>query len=160
LSPSGNACLRCSRPTTVSSQGLQTWATNYVNENIFYLTTGNILDLYAELFGIPDQLAKDALLNADMLESALASPRNRALYDDAYIAEQGAHLGFSLAKNHPFQDGNKRTAGLAVQLFRGTNGITLTCSDDYLAAWAIALTLGMSAETLAACLSSFVEPLT
>lgn len=125
----------------------------------YYLTTENILDLYAEHFGISQQMAEDALLNASMLESALASPRNHALYEGADIAEQGAHLGFGLAKNHPFQDGNKRTAGLAVHLFLGTNGATLTCSDDYLAAWVIALTLGMSAETFAACLRSFIAPL-
>ena len=127
---------------------------------VYYLTIENVLDLYAELFGISDQMATDALLNAGMLESALASPRNHALYEDADIAEQSAHLGFGLAKNHPFQDGNKRTAGLAVHLFLQTNGATLTCSDDYLAAWVIALTLGMSAETFAACLRSFVAPLT
>lgn len=112
------------------------------------------------MFGITDQIARDSLLNADMLESALASPRNHALYEGADLAQQGAYLGLGLAKNHPFQDGNKRTAGLAILLFLETNGITLTCSDDYLAAWVIALTLGMSAETLAACLRSFVTPLT
>ena len=127
---------------------------------INYLTIENILDRYAELFGITDQIARDSLLNADMLESALASPRNHALYEGADLAQQGAYLGFGLAKNHPFQDGNKRTGGLAILLFLETNGITLTCSDDYLAAWVIALTLGMSAETLAACLRSFVTPLT
>ncbi len=126
---------------------------------IYYLTTEDILGLYSEVFGISNQMAGDALLNAAMLESALASPRNHALYEGADIAEQGAHLGFGLAKNHPFQDGNKRTAGLAVHLFLQTNGATLTCSDDYLAAWVIALTLGMPAETFAACLRSFIAPL-
>lgn len=126
---------------------------------IYYLTTEDILGLYAEVFGISNQLAGDALLNAAMLESALASPRNHALYEGADIAEQGAHLGFGLVKNHPFQDGNKRTAGLAVHLFLQTNGATLTCSDDYLAAWVIALTLGMPAETFAACLRSYIAPL-
>ncbi|MCA9877601.1 MAG: type II toxin-antitoxin system death-on-curing family toxin [Thermomicrobiales bacterium] len=126
---------------------------------IYYLTTENTLGLYAELFGISDQMAEGALLNAAMLESALASPRNHALYEGADLAEQGAHLGFGLAKNHPFQDGNKRASGLAVHLFLQANGATLTCSDDYLAAWVIALTLGMSAETFAACLRSFVTPL-
>ena len=126
---------------------------------IYYLTTEDILGLYAEVFGISNQLAGDALLNAAMLESALASPRNHALYEGADIAEQGAHLGFGLAKNHPFQDGNKRTAGLAVHLFLQTNGATLPCSDDYLAAWVIALTLGMPAETFAACLRSYIAPL-
>ena len=130
-----------------------------MDNNFYYLTTENILDLYAELFDFPQQMAEDALLNVDMLESALASPRNHALYEGADIAEQGAHLGFGLAKNHPFRDGNKRTAGLAVHLFLRTNGTSLTCSDDYLAAWVIALTLGMSAETFAACLRSFVAPL-
>lgn len=126
---------------------------------IYYLTTEDILGLYAEVFGISNRMAGAALLNTAMLESALASPRNHALYEGADIAEQGAHLGFGLAKNHPFQDGNKRTAGLAVHLFLQTNGATLTCSDDYLAAWVIALTLGMPAETFAACLRSFIAPL-
>lgn len=126
---------------------------------IYYLTTEDILGLYAEVFGISNRMAGAALLNTAMLESALASPRNHALYEGADIAEQGAHLGFGLAKNHPFQDGNKRTAGLAVHLFLQTNGATLTCSDDYLAAWVIALTLGMPAETFAACLRSYIAPL-
>ena len=126
---------------------------------IYYLTTEDILGLYAEVFGISNRMAGAALLNTAMLESALASPRNHALYEGADIAQQGAHLGFGLAKNHPFQDGNKRTAGLAVHLFLQTNGATLTCSDDYLAAWVIALTLGMPAETFAACLRSYIAPL-
>ena len=46
-----------------------------------------------------------------------------------------------------------------MQLFLEVNGTTLTCSNDYLAAWVIALTLGMSADTFADCLSSLVEPM-
>lgn len=130
-----------------------------MDNGTYHLTTENILDLYAEFFGISDQMAEDALLNPAMLESALASPRNHALYEGADIADQGAHLGFGLAKNHPIQDGNKRTAGLAVHLFLRANNATLACSDDYLAAWVIALTLGMSADTFAACLRSFIAPL-
>ena len=130
-----------------------------MDNTIIYLTTEHILVLYSGLFGVTDQIAASALLNANMLESALASARNHALYENVDLALQAAHLGFGPAKNHPFQDGNKRTAGLAVQLFLEVNGTTLTCSDDYPAAWVIALTLDMSAETFAAGLSSFVEPM-
>lgn len=130
-----------------------------MDDYINYLSRKNILALYADMFGISEQAADDALLNEGMLESALASPRNHALYSGADLLEQAAYLGNALAQNHPFQDGNKRTAGLSVQTFLNYNGITLTCSDDYLAAWVIALTLGMTPEVFAACLRSFTEPL-
>ncbi|MCA9864230.1 MAG: hypothetical protein KC432_14455 [Thermomicrobiales bacterium] len=51
-----------------------------------------------------------------------------------------------------------RTAGLAVHQVLPANSATLACSDNDLAAWVIALTLGLIAETLAACLRSFITP--
>ena len=46
-----------------------------------------------------------------LLESAVAQPRARFDGKDLYpdIAEKAAALAFSLVKNHPFVDGNKRT---------------------------------------------------
>ncbi len=63
------------------------------------------------------------LRDAGLLESALARPVNQHLYKpDGDIAELAAGYAFGLAKNHPFVDGNKRTAFLALGLFPAVNG--------------------------------------
>jgi len=63
------------------------------------------------------------LRDAGLFESALLRPLNQHLYKpDSYIAELAAAYAFGLAKNHPFIDGNKRTAFLALGLFVALNG--------------------------------------
>ena len=57
-----------------------------------------------------------------LLESALARPRNLVAYGSPDIHELAAAYGVGLAKNHPFVDGNKRAAFLAVGLFLALNG--------------------------------------
>jgi death-on-curing protein len=62
------------------------------------------------------------LRDAGLLESALGRPVNHHLYQpDADVAELAAAYAFGLAKNHPFVDGNKRTAFLALGLFLTLN---------------------------------------
>jgi death-on-curing protein len=56
-------------------------------------------------------------------ESALARPLNRAGYRDPDIAELGALYAIAVARNHPFVDGNKRTAFAALFMFLGLNGM-------------------------------------
>ena len=129
-------------------------------EGVIYLNADDVLTLYADLFDLTEQAAVAALARQDLLESALASPRNHARYEGSDTIAQAAWLGQAVARNHAFVDGNKRITLAVVQTFLQYNGVTLTCSDEFLAAWVIALTLGMSAETFAACLGSFVEPLT
>jgi death on curing protein len=64
-----------------------------------------------------------------LLDSALARPLNTVAYGAPDIAELAATYGFGLAKNHPFVDGNKRAAFLAVGLFLYLNGYRLTASQ-------------------------------
>jgi death-on-curing protein len=65
-----------------------------------------------------------------LLESALARPRNRFAYDAAVdLATSAAAYAFGLARNHPFIDGNKRTAFVAAELFLDLNGMVLAASD-------------------------------
>jgi death on curing protein len=61
-----------------------------------------------------------------MLESALARPINLAALGKPDLADLAAAYAFGLAKNHPFVDGNKRTALLAVGLFLALNRRRLT----------------------------------
>jgi death on curing protein len=61
-----------------------------------------------------------------LLESALDRPRNLLAYKPrSSIFELAAALCFGLAKNHPFNDGNKRTALLATRAFLYLNGRVL-----------------------------------
>ncbi len=69
------------------------------------------------------------LRDEGLLDSALARPLNLAAYDDPDFGELAAAYGVGLAKNHPFVDGNKRAAFLAVGLFLMLNGQRLTASQ-------------------------------
>jgi len=64
-----------------------------------------------------------------LFESAVARPRQLAAYGAPDLADLAAAYGFGLARNHPFIDGNKRTAFVAVELFLALNGATLVASD-------------------------------
>jgi death-on-curing protein len=62
-------------------------------------------------------------------ESALARPRHLAAYGEPDVADLAAAYGFGIARNHPFVDGNKRTAFVAVELFVDLNGFGLAAAD-------------------------------
>jgi death-on-curing protein len=64
-----------------------------------------------------------------LFESALARPQNLAHYGSPDVAELAAAYGSGLARNHPFIDGNKRTAFVAVELFLMLNGHDLVAGD-------------------------------
>ena len=64
-----------------------------------------------------------------LFESALARPQNLAAYGDPDAHALAAAYGVGLAKNHPFVDGNKRTAFVAVELFLALNGWQLLADD-------------------------------
>jgi death-on-curing protein len=65
-----------------------------------------------------------------LLESALARPVNLAAYGKPDVAELAASYGFGIARNHPFVDGNKRTAFVSVELFLRLNGFRLSANDS------------------------------
>jgi death-on-curing protein len=65
-----------------------------------------------------------------LLESALARPLNLAAYGKPDVAEFAASYGFGIARNHPFVDGNKRTAFVSVELFLRLNGYRLSADDS------------------------------
>ena len=77
----------------------------------------------------------DGLRDQGLLESALARPQNIAVYEpDADVARLAAAYAFGIAKNHPFVDGNKRTALVACRTFLILNGYQLnaTPAEKYL----------------------------
>jgi len=68
--------------------------------------------------------------DAGLLASALARPRNRAAYDEADLCALAAANAAGIVGNHPFVDGNKRTAFMAAYIFLARNGLRLTAPED------------------------------
>jgi death-on-curing protein len=64
-----------------------------------------------------------------LLDSALARPRNHFAYTGASVPELAAVCALAIARNHPFIDGNKRTAYVALELFLDLNGFDFVASD-------------------------------
>lgn len=83
-----------------------------------------------------------------LLESALARPQQRYAYGDPApdLADLAASLAFGLARNHPFVDGNKRTASVACEAFVMLNGATLGADDLALYPIYLALAEGKLSE--------------
>ena len=61
-----------------------------------------------------------------MLESALARPLNQWTYGEDDLCALAAAYAYGIARNHPFADGNKRTAWVFARLFLRLNGQTLS----------------------------------
>jgi death-on-curing protein len=79
-----------------------------------------------------------------MLESALARPVNQWFYGEDDPASLAAAYAFGLARNHPFVDGNKRTAWVLARLFLALNGHALRFDP----AGAINIVLALAAGNL------------
>ena len=82
-----------------------------------YLTLNEVLFLYRRVIRESGGIA--GIRDLGLLESALAQPRQTFGGTELYpsIAEKAATLGFSLIKNHPFIDGNKRIGHAAMEVF-------------------------------------------
>lgn len=92
----------------------------WVDKRALLLLHGESLAEHGGLPGLRDE---------GLLDSALARPLNLAAYGQPDLAELAAAYGVGLAKNHPFADGNKRVAFLAVGLFLALNGYRLGTSQ-------------------------------
>lgn len=87
-----------------------------------YLTAEEVLEINAAVMG-----GSHVLRERRLLESAVARPQASAFGADAYpdLVSKAAALLHSLVLNHPFIDGNKRTAVLATLVFLDLNGYTV-----------------------------------
>jgi death on curing protein len=82
------------------------------------------------------------LRDVGRLNSALARPLNRAGYGDPDIAELASVYALVIAQNHPFIEGNKRTAFVAMELFLRLNGCRFTAGDADAAVMFLAMAAG------------------
>lgn len=67
-----------------------------------------------------------------LLASALAKPRNLLAYSEEApdLAALAASYGYGIVRNHPFLDGNKRTAFVVCRTFLLLNGLDLSASKE------------------------------
>ncbi len=119
-----------------------------------YLTTDDILEVYAAIIDATATQAADHLRNRDALEGALGRPEAYAHYEQADLALQAAVLAHGIAETQPFIDGNKRTALIAMLTFLEINGLRVQASDPELADWIISLSTGTTPPELAALIRS------
>lgn len=117
-----------------------------------------VLDFHAEqlaLFG-----GADGMRDRGLLESALARPINKFGYGETSIAVLAAAYGFGIARNHPFIDGNKRTALASMIVFLGLNGIDLDAPQEAATAMMLSLAAGeITEDVLARWIADHIRPL-
>ena len=95
-----------------------------------YLTLLEVLEAHGRI--LQQSGGESGVLNLGALESALAQPRMTFGGQDLYptIVEKAVALGFSLIQNHPFVDGNKRTAHAAMETFLVLNGYQIEATVE------------------------------
>jgi death-on-curing protein len=81
-----------------------------------------------------------------LLESAMARPQNLAAYGQRDAPDLAAAYAYGIARNHPFIDGNKRTAAVVSETFLVLNGFTLGATDAELVVAFLALAAGELSE--------------
>lgn len=112
---------------------------NDEREELVYLTTDDIVEIYAAIIAATAGQAADHLRSRDSLAGAVGRPAAYAHYEQADLALQAAVLAHGIAETQPFIDGNKRTALVAMLTFLEINGHRVQASDPELADWIISL---------------------
>ena len=114
-----------SEPTWLDSQDL-------------YVLHNQLLARFGGLEGIRDE---------GLLESALYRPVQKFQYEPkSTLPELAASYSYGIARNHPFFDGNKRSALLAAIVFLGINGMKLHATEEEAVLETLALAAGERTE--------------
>ncbi len=96
--------------------------------NLRWITKAGLLILHDE--SIREHGGSRGMRDEGLLESALACVQNIALYEEhVALWRLAAAYAYGIAKNHPFIDGNKRAAFIAMNLFLEKNGWWLTAGE-------------------------------
>ena len=109
-----------------------------------WLTVQQAVLMHAEqlaLFGGPA-----GLRDVGLLEAAIDRPRNKWAYGEREMAALAASYAFGFAKNHPFVDGNKRAAFMAMTVFLLKNEVAVEFPQGEAVARIIELAAGAIGE--------------
>jgi death-on-curing protein len=93
---------------------------NWIDEDVAIAAHDALLAGFGGLAGVRD---------LNLLQSALARPRNLVGYETPDAAALAAAYAFGLLRNHPFADGNKRTGYTLAIVFLLDNGFAFTGTD-------------------------------
>jgi death-on-curing protein len=103
-----------------------------VSRDIVWISKQVALRVHAEQLELHG--GEDGFINEGHLDAALDRARTVIGYiPDMSIEELAALTAVGIAKNHPFVDGNKRTACVVSLMFLQLNGIEISAPDDELA---------------------------
>lgn len=86
------------------------------------------------------------LRDRGLFESAMARPLQLAAYGGPDLADLAAAYAYGIARNHPFVDGNKRTAAVVAETFLVLNGGEVNATDAELVVCILALAAGELSE--------------
>ncbi|MGH2751652.1 MAG: type II toxin-antitoxin system death-on-curing family toxin [Actinomycetota bacterium] len=120
-----------------------------------YLTAGEVIMINEAEIG-PHLLADFGLL-----EAAVLRPQQTVFGSDAYpdVHTKAAAMFHSLIRNHPFIDGNKRAAVLAMIVFYNLNGYAIEVNQEELVALALDAAEGqIDVEAIAGTLKGWAQP--
>ena len=115
-----------------------------MSDRIAWIATEVALAAHAEQ--LAEHGGAEGVRDAGALESAMARSRNLAEYGEPDIAALAAAYAFGIARNHPFVDGNKRTAAVIAETFLSVNGHELAATDAELVVAILALAAGELSE--------------
>lgn len=100
----------------------------------------------------------EGIRDAGLLESALQRPLNKFAYGQPDLCDLAAAYAYGIARNHPFVDGNKRTALVASLTFLSLNGLRTTSTQAENVVVFLALAAGeLDEDALAAWLREHSE---
>jgi len=123
----------------------------YVRADVLRNVHGRLIERYGGVAGIRDE---------NGLEAAIARPQQLAHYSQVEaIGVLGASLAWSLLRNHPFSDGDKRSAFAALTIFLDINGYRWTCSEvEETAMFLLAAGSGLKEEEFTAWIERSIAP--
>ena len=109
-----------------------------------HLSPETVIAMHGELIAQSGGLG--GVRDTKMLDASVNSPFHTfgGQYLYPTLQAMAAHLAFSLIKNHPFLDGNKRIGVLSMLVFLEINGLPITCTDDEL----VSLGMGLADSSI------------
>ncbi|MDO8963719.1 MAG: type II toxin-antitoxin system death-on-curing family toxin [Coriobacteriia bacterium] len=115
-------------------KGYPRWVSRLVAEAVHF----DVLRAHGGMPGLRDE---------DALESALSRAQQRHAYDaDSDLPALAAAYGYGLARNHPFNDGNKRVAFVVMATFLALNGLDLDAPETEVVTAMLDLAAGALSE--------------
>ena len=125
---------------------------------MMYLTLEDVLDIRDQISAAYNDPFE--IMSFNGLMSALAAPRRSAFGAEAFptLAEKAGALVYAMVQNHPFWDGNKRIAAVALRQFIGRNGAMLVASDAELESFTTSFARGVLRDgTIATWVGKHIE---